>query len=147
MKRMVLLSLALFLLFSFAGCSTAQSSDETDPWGISLSATNVTSTGMSLKCTQSGGDYTGTLETGADYYLEKKDGNEWTAAETISDLIFTAIGYTIPLDQTTTWEINWEFAYGELPAGDYRICKDIMDFRGAGDYTERTYYAEFSIKD
>ena len=36
--------------------------------------------------------------------------------------------------------------YDKLPAGTYRICKDFMDFRGAGDYDEALFYAEFEIK-
>lgn len=45
----------------------------------------------------------------------------------------------------TEWEVNWEYLYGELPAGEYRIAKKINDFRGTGDYDTYTYYAEFTI--
>ena len=32
-----------------------------------------------------------------------------------------------------------------LPAGRYRLGKSVMDFRGAGDYDQRDYYAVFSL--
>ena len=32
-----------------------------------------------------------------------------------------------------------------LPAGRYRLGKSVMDFRSAGDYDQRDYYAVFSL--
>ena len=49
------------------------------------------------------------------------------------------------MEATTVWEIDWNWLYGELPAGKYRIGKEIMDFRGTGDYDTSIYFAEFEI--
>ena len=40
-------------------------------WGIILTAENITSTTLTLVCTQSGGEPTGELETGSWFILEK----------------------------------------------------------------------------
>ena len=41
---------------------------------------------------------------------------------------------------------NWEWLYGELPEGNYRIAKEIMDFRETGEYDTAIHYAEFRIE-
>ena len=38
-------------------------------WGITLSVKDVTDSGLTLVCTQSGGELTGELQTGSDYKL------------------------------------------------------------------------------
>lgn len=43
-------------------------------------------------------------------------------------------------------EVDWERLYGELPPGQYRFCKEVMDFRGTGDYDQYFYTAEFVIE-
>jgi len=41
--------------------------------------------------------------------------------------------------------IDFEWLYGKLEPGRYRIVKTVTDFRGTGDYTDYVYTAEFSI--
>ena len=50
-------------------------------------------------------------------------------------------------DEVVEWEVNWEWLYGELPVGKYRIGKQIMDWRAPGDYDTVLYYAEFELRD
>ena len=44
------------------------------------------------------------------------------------------------------WQTDWSWLHGELPAGEYRIGKEVMNFRGTGDFDEMPYYAEFVVK-
>jgi hypothetical protein len=44
------------------------------------------------------------------------------------------------------WSVSWETLYGSLPTGQYRIGKEIMDFRAGGDYDEYNYYAVFTVE-
>ena len=44
-------------------------------------------------------------------------------------------------------EIDWEWLYGTLPVGEYRIVKSVMDFVEAGSFEEKEYFAEFAIID
>ncbi len=117
--------------------------------GITLTAENITPTNATLKCTQSGGEPTGELQTGSWYILES-----WTLENGWNEMPYaiegeigwTAEAWMIPFEDTCEWEIDWEWLYGVLPAGKYRIGKEIMDFRGSGDYDRQVIYAEFEIQ-
>ena len=54
--------------------------------------------------------------------------------------------WIINKNDTTSWDIDWAWLYGELPAGKYRIGKVITNFRDTGDYDTEIAYAEFEIK-
>ncbi|MBQ7985722.1 MAG: hypothetical protein IJ304_00445 [Clostridia bacterium] len=118
-----------------------------DKWGLTLYAEDVTNKGMTIKYEQFGGNPTGELETGAWYKIEKIVDENWQDVETkVDDVAWNMIAYMIKKNDITEYEINWEFLYGELPAGEYRLSKKIADFRVAESYDEEIYYAYFTIK-
>lgn len=115
-------------------------------WGITLSVKDVTSTGMTLVCSQSGGEITGELECGSDYSLLVNSNGVWNAVPYLVDEVaWTSEAYCIPMNDSIEFELKWERLYGELPAGTYRVVKGFMDFRGTGDYDTETYHTEFEI--
>ena len=124
-------------------------------WGIRLEARDVTSEGATVVFKQRGGDLkgqsyvhiTGDLQTGEAFYLEKLDGNKWISRETrpLIDYAFHQVAYMINKDGETELDTNWEWLYGTLEAGQYRISKEVMDFRNTGDYDKQVYYAYFDI--
>ena len=166
MKRKLILLLASALLLTLIGCGSADidttvSEDlETAPMapdistaslGITLAADNVTPTGLTIVCTQSGGEATGELSTGSYYIIEKLVDDKWTAVDYAYDgssgeLAWTAEAWLINMNGTTEWVVDWSWLYGELEAGSYRIGKEIMDWREPGNYDIYTAYAEFEIK-
>lgn len=113
--------------------------------GVQLSVANVTPTGLTLICNQSGGEPTGELQTGTSYSLEKDVDGVWQAVEPMEVMGWNDEAIIIEKDGKTEWNIGWSLVYGTLPAGKYRIGKDIMDFRTAGDYDISICYAEFEI--
>lgn len=115
-------------------------------WGVVLSAKDVTPDGMTLVCTQSGGEPTGELSTGAWYEIEVSDGGQWKSAPIYAEVCWEDIAWIIPAEDVTQWEVNWTWIYGTLPAGEYRIVKEIMDFRQTGDYDTCRSYAYFTIE-
>lgn len=119
-------------------------------WGVTLTAENATPTGLLLKCTQSGGNPTGDLQTGSWFMLENwTEEHGWKEVDYLPmeyDLAWTMEAWIIPMNDTCEWEVNWEWLYGQLPEGKYRIAKEIMDFRETGDYDQLIHYAEFEIK-
>jgi hypothetical protein len=120
-----------------------------ETWGITLTAENVTPTSATIKCTQSGGEPTGELHTGSWFILENwTQQNGWKEIPYVveGDVAWTEEAWMISKDDTHEWEIKWEYLYGTLPRGKYRIGKEIMDFRAAGDYDKVVYYAEFEIE-
>ena len=117
-----------------------------DIWGVSLSAENITPTGLTIKCTQSGGTPTGELLTGSWYILEEwTQEYGWQPVPYYAEVCWTEEAWLIPKDSVTEWEVKWDWLYGTLSEGKYRIGKEIMDFRETGDYDEAVYYAEFEI--
>lgn len=77
----------------------------------------------------------------------QKDG-VWYSLQYAVDgnVAFNAVGYNAAAGTTSVWQVNWEWLYGELPAGQYRIVKDILDVREPGDYTKYYLAAEFEIQ-
>ncbi|MBQ8541230.1 MAG: hypothetical protein IJ435_07125 [Clostridia bacterium] len=121
-----------------------------DKWGIRLWAENVTDTGLTIVCEQFGGGATGTLQTGDWYTLEvMNENNEWEAAPFLPhehEIAWNSIAYGIQTNEQTEFEVDWEWLYGALPEGHYRIGKEIMDLRAPGDFDKAVYYADFFVE-
>ena len=81
------------------------------------------------------------------YALEVKQDGIWHTLPyaTQDQVAFHSIGYEVNRGEKREWTADFEWLYEPLPAGEYRIVKDILDFRGTGDYD--TYYlaAEFTV--
>ena len=126
----------------------AGNSDAQSDWGVSLSATDVTPTGLTAVFTQSGGSDAAELTTGSYYVIQKRSGQEWEDLETLvpqNELAWSAEAYVIRRNGSVTLETNWEWLYGELPAGEYRIGKEVVKSYDTGDYQIRMVYAPFTI--
>lgn len=143
MKKILIFVIMVCLLLS--SCKNEEVIID-DKLGLALSAENVTDSGLTLVFTQSGGEKTGALETGSWYSLDKFTDGEWTPLETEPlDFAWTMVAYMIKENDTTKFDVNWEWLYGRLPAGRYRINKQVMDFRAPGDYDEYIYSTEFEV--
>ena len=59
------------------------------------------------------------------YCIEKKSGDRWIKIPTvISEYGFNELGYLVNDDGEVKFNVNWEWLYGKLPQGDYRILKE-----------------------
>lgn len=86
--------------------------------------------------------------TYGDYFcLEKKINGRWYQVPVTIDgnYGFNAIGYDLASGDAGEREVDWKWLYGSLNTGEYRIVKDILDFRGTGDYDKYYLTAEFTI--
>lgn len=124
-----------------------EATESENEWGLVLTAKNVTATGLTVVFEQNGGDFTGELQTGSWYKIEKNVDGAWQDADCFAEVMWDAIAYLIPSGQKTEFDITWDFLYGELEAGLYRLSKEVMNFRGAGDYDKKIYTVEFTISD
>ena len=81
------------------------------------------------------------------FLLEKKlDGKWYEVPVTIEgDYGFEDIGYELAPGDKQEWETDWQWLYGKLNKGEYRIIKDILDFRGTGDFDTHYLAAEFTV--
>lgn len=115
--------------------------------GLSLNVQNASSTGLTLEFIRDGGSPTGELQYGSSYWLQRLEDGRWRAVEHADpeqEIGWTEEAYNIP-DEGRRQYVDWEWLYGRLPSGQYRIFKDVMDFRETGDYDMYSYYAEFEI--
>lgn len=122
-----------------------QTSTDND-WGVSMDAKDVTPDGMTLVCSQSGGNPTGELSTGAWYEIERLTDGQWQQVPVYAEVCWEDIAWIIPAEGSTEWQVSWAWIYGSLEPGDYRIAKEIMDFRQTGDYDTCRSYAYFTIE-
>ena len=158
MKR-IILAFVLICCLGLTACSAASIGviggadgptaiyvDE-DKWGLTLYAEDVTNTGMVIKFKQFGGNPTGELNTGEWYELEKLEDDNWQIIHTnrLINIVWNSIAYKIKSNDITELKVEWEWLYGELPAGSYRLSKKVMDLRKPGDFDEKVYKVHFSI--
>lgn len=121
---------------------------EASELGVLFSLKNITPSGAVLVFNQYDSEApTGELEFGDDFELEVQKNGMWESVPVVveGEAAFNAIAYIIVPEQSTEAELNWEWLYGELPAGEYRIRKVIHDFRGTGDFDKHTVYAHFIL--
>lgn len=121
---------------------------EKDEWGVQLTATQITPTGLTLVCNQLGGNITSEPTTGSYFNLEVSEDNQWKAVKTLpqkNDIAWTEEAWIIPLNDSVQWKVNWEWLYGKLPEGNYRIAKKITDSSEGGESRTRIFYAYFEI--
>ena len=121
---------------------------EANDWGLSLSVKNVASAGATLVISQSSGSPSGELWYGPAYKIQSLNGDTWEDVPyvTEADVEWTEEIYMVEMDTDCEIVLSWDWLYGNLPEGPYRIVKQFMDVRSSGDYDKETYYANFEIK-
>lgn len=82
---------------------------------------------------------------GEPYRIDQFVEGEWKELDVVfeGNYAFTSIGYTVGGDNKLELDINWEWLYGKLKSGKYRIVKD-TSYPGEG--TTHYLTAEFEIK-
>lgn len=84
---------------------------------------------------------------GEPFWLEKKIDGKWyiVPVSFTGNYAFNSIGYDLAPGADREWTVDWAWLYGSLEAGEYRIVKNISDYRSPGDYTEYYLAAEFTV--
>lgn len=111
--------------------------------GVSMTLVDVSRTGARVEFLN---ETDLQVEFGEEYRLQAPGNGGWEDVPyKADDAAFHSIGYTMPKGQPVEWEADWEWLYGTLEPGHYRLVKEVMDFRGTGDYTNYRLAAEFEI--
>lgn len=121
---------------------------EIDTLGLSFSLKNISPTGATLVFNQYDPDApTGELEFGDDFQLEILNSGKWEEVPVVieGNYGFNAIAYIISSGECLEKELDWEWIYGELAAGEYRIKKTVHDFRETGNFDKYDVYAHFVL--
>lgn len=118
-------------------------------FGLRTKATQVSSTQITYLFTHFDDSLIkGELKTGDWFTIEKKNGAKWEKLEQIPefDAAFHMIARNIIKNGKTEFTQDFEWLYGKLDNGQYRLCKKVMDFIKTGDYKEEEYYIYFEIE-
>lgn len=113
--------------------------------GVTMEVTECSDTSVTVRIVN---DTDKDIQCGEDFCLEVQDEEtgEWRKLdEVIDNAAFNAIAYMVQKDSPYEAVIDFEWLYGKLEPGRYRIVKTVTDFRGTGDFTDYTFTAEFSI--
>lgn len=152
MKKIIALLLSLLTL---TACTRIVKVEDIkvaeDEWGLTLTAENVTPSGMTIVFNQMNGKQTGELQTGDWYALYTEENGEWKELPFIVEddvnVGWNSVAYMIPKGGQVPFEVNWEWLYGKLIPGKYRINKEVMDFRDTGDFDKKIYSLEFIVSE
>ncbi len=115
-------------------------------WGVGLEVESASHTGATVvfRSTE-----VGQIFTGSHFVLQKLTNGEWVDIPTLQDAIFTS--EAISIANVRRFTIDWEWLYGKLPAGHYRIGKHIRKDGNVGlsggspDSELAVVYGEFSL--
>ncbi len=121
---------------------------EIEKIGLNLSLRGISATGATLVFNQYDRKApTGSLQFGDDYVIERLRDGKWEEVPVVvvGNYGFNAVAYVMAPGEATEKELDWEWLYGELEPGEYRISKGVDDFRGTGDYDKYTVYAYFIL--
>lgn len=115
--------------------------------GVTMEVTEYSDTSATVKIMN---DTDKEIRCGDDFYLQMQDEEtgEWRELDKVIDNAdFTMAAYMIQKDSPYETAIDFEWLYGKLEPGTYRIVKTVTDFRGTGDYTDYIFTAEFHIEE
>lgn len=90
---------------------------------------------------------TGELQCGDDFSLQRRKDGQWEEVPVAIEgsYGFNAVAYLLPAGEKMEQELKWEWLYGQLSPGEYRIGKGVDNFRGSGDFDQYTIYAQFIL--
>lgn len=119
-------------------------SEDTDI-GVSMDLSDITSMGATVHFYRFEVENAGELSYGDSYIIEKQDGKKWEELPVIAEnAAFNDIAHIIPANETVEQKTDWEWLYGELSPGTYRIRKTVINKKDSG-YTEHELIAQFLI--
>lgn len=129
-------------LFAIVSGGEMQTTPETI--SITLTAKDVTPDGLTLVLDTTEPIPADTILYGKEFSLWELQGDEWVRVPQFNETaVFTSEGY--PFTRRTELAIDWNWIYGTLSQGHYRIGKRFTDSRRTGDNTDYELYAEFDI--
>ena len=85
---------------------------------------------------------------GQEYVLETQIDGKWyqVPIATGVDYAFESIGYILAPNESAELAVDWEWLFGEIDSGEYRIVKEILDVAAPGDYESFPLSAEFLVE-
>lgn len=130
------------------GAYVYSEASDIDQIGLTCSLKKISSTGATFEMYNYDADApTGQLEYGDDFAIEMFMDGTWEEVPVSlkGNYAFHNVSYTISAGASSEQKLNWEWLYGTLAPGTYRIKKSVLDFCAVGDYDKYTVYAQFIL--
>ena len=117
--------LVLFICFSLLGCSNEKESGNIKDITMSIKEDTLTSIGATIIIK----DESKKNNTYGEFFrIDKKEKGKWKELKTvIKEYGFDEIAYSVNENNKLELEHNWEWLYGKLKKGQYRIVKKVND--------------------
>ena len=125
MKKLIVFLLALFILAGCVGEPTqpTQPQQSTPVENVTIQISDISPSGATVTITDTNEK---PYLYGEWYKIQKLTDGQWQdVPHVIDNYAFTAIGYIPDENGEVKFTINWEWLYGTLPAGTYRIFKEV----------------------
>jgi hypothetical protein len=130
-RRIIIIMVSVIALFSFAyifSRSNASNINNYNGVSMTLDDSKLSDTGLTIIIRNETDEE---LTFGEDFYLEKKIFGSWYKVLYKPSMIFQPVGWNsvgliVKKQSTQTFEINWEWLYGNLRRGKYRIIKKFI---------------------
>lgn len=146
MKKILLIIITALTILTITGCTNNRVGEKTphkitnDKITMEVKQGTLTKSSATIIMTnKTEEEYT----YGEPYHLEIKHNDSWhiLELEPNNDLFFTMPAYSLKAGESVEKEYNWEYGYGKLEKGTYRLVTDFMNEQ------EKIYAAaEFTIK-
>lgn len=122
------------------------SESENEEIGLLMELHDVTPTGAVVRFIRYDEERTEGMDYGQGFLLVRLENDEWVDVPTvIDDYGFTEEAYPIPAGGEAEMVTDWQWIYGALEPGTYRIRKTVSDELSSGGYAFYTMEAEFII--
>ena len=120
MKKLT--AFVLILAALLCGCAKESAYQSTDVPNVTLTVSDVTPTGATVTIQDSNPD---PFVYGTWYQIEREKDGIWYEVKTkITNYGFDEIGWLTDDQGQLTMTVDWEWLYGKLPGGHYRILKE-----------------------
>ena len=115
--------------------------------GVTVTLQDISNIGASIVVRREDEDTGAKVTCGDAYILQRRVDGEWQDAETvIEDYGFAAIGYTVACGQEISNYYKWDWLYGVLEPGEYRMVYDVFrKTEGAGSSQTYRQYIRFRL--
>lgn len=154
-RKLLAILLAVVLIFSLSSCSAgiggtgsvmSEYEDVNIFEGVTLSAKegSINPAGLTLIFQN---DKEAEHIYGSFYCVERKDGDQWITLLYVTEqnVGWDDIARILPAKGSSEETVDWEWLYGSLDQGEYRIIKELLVMQQAGDYKKYYLAAEFVI--
>jgi len=148
-KLLVIILTIIFLINGSILIVSSYSSSRDKDWGLKISASDISSSGLKLTLKRSNGEKNERLLTDDSYWLQKWTLFGWKNIDTVGGEGIVSIGVASYVENggELNWNINWERDFGKLLPGIYRINKKVESSSSGSDIDEynKELYATFVV--